>query len=51
MIGKQMNLVKDAALAIINSLSNNDFLGVIQFGTYAEAVVTQKLKRATITHK
>ena len=46
-----MTIAKDAASAVINTLSNNDFLGVIQFGSTASTVYSDKITRATITQK
>ena len=51
MLGERMTLAKDAAKAVINTLSNNDFVGIISFGSSATTVNTTKVTRATIANK
>ena len=51
MIGDKLELAKTAAKSVINTLSNNDFLGVINFGSTARTVYTNKITRATIDHR
>ena len=46
-----MTIAKSAASAVINTLSNNDFLGVIRFGSDASTVYSDKITRATISQK
>lgn len=51
MYGDRMTLAKSAATAVVNTLSNNDFLGVISFGSSASSVYSDKVTRATIGEK
>ena len=51
MLGDGLEVPKTAAKAVINTLSNNDFLGVISFGTSARTVYTSQITRATIDHR
>ncbi len=46
MSGSRMNIAIDAASAVVNTLSNNDFLGVIKFHSAAEVVFSDKIVRA-----
>lgn len=51
MEGSRLQIAKDAAKSVVNTLSNNDFLGVIEFSSEATYVVSEKITRATIEHK
>ena len=51
MFGDRLQLAKDAATAVVNTLSNSDFVGVINFGSSASALHSNKILRATITEK
>ena len=51
MLGDGLEVPRTAAKAVINTLSNNDFLGVISFGTSARTVYTSQITRATIDHR
>lgn len=51
MYGDRMTLAKDAASAVINTLSNSDFVGVIKFSSSAQVVYSSKIIRATISEK
>lgn len=51
MSGSRLTLAKDAATAVINTLSNNDFVGVINFGSTASRIHSQKIIRATASDK
>ena len=44
-------IAREAASAVINTLSNNDFLGVISFSSTASTVYSSTITRATIAHK
>lgn len=41
----------NAAKAVINTLSNQDFVGVIKFSSLASALVSNQTKRATTAYK
>jgi voltage-dependent calcium channel alpha-2/delta-1 len=47
MYGQKLTIAKDAATNVVNTLSNSDFVGVLQFGSSAEQVYTKKITRAT----
>ena len=51
MNGERITIAKSAAKAVVNTLSNNDFLGVISFGSTATTVHSSKITRATLSHK
>lgn len=51
MYGDRLSLAKEAAAAVVNTLSNNDFLGIINFGSSASTVYSNKIFRATISEK
>ena len=51
MLGDGLEVAKTAAKSVINTLSNNDFVGVINFGSTAKTVYTSKITRATIDHR
>ena len=51
MSGERIDIAKSAAKSVVNTLSNNDFLGVISFGSTATTVYSSKITRATLTHK
>lgn len=44
---KGINLAKTAAKTVIDTLSNNDFIGVIAFSQNSTSLVTDKITRAT----
>ena len=47
----RMKLAKDAAEAVIKTLSINDFIGVITFDKSAENLYSNKIVRATNHNK
>lgn len=51
MSGDRITLAKDAATAVVNTLSNSDFVGVINFGSSASTVHSNKIIRATSSDK
>ena len=51
MYGSRMTIAKDAATAVVNTLSNSDFVGVINFATSASSVDSSKITRATASVK
>lgn len=51
MFGDRLQIAKDAATAVVNTLSNSDFVGVINFGSSASALHSNKIIRATIEEK
>ena len=51
MFGDRMTIAKDAAKAVVNTLSNSDFVGVINFGSTASALFSNKIIRATTSDK
>ena len=51
MLGDGLEVAKTAAKSVINTLSNNDFLGVISFNSVAKAVYTSRITRATLEHQ
>ena len=51
MFGDRLQIAKDAATAVINTLSNSDFIGVISFGSTASTLFANKIKRATSENK
>ena len=51
MYGERLILAKDAATAVVNTLSNSDFVGVINFATSASSVDSSKITRATASVK
>ena len=51
MSGNNIILAKESARAVVNTLSNNDFFGVVSFESSAATVYTDKLLRATEVHK
>ena len=42
-----INLAKTAAKKVVDTLSNNDFVGVVAFSQNATSLVTDKITRAT----
>jgi hypothetical protein len=40
-----------AAKAVVNTFSNNDFIGVIKFSSSASSLGNGQIKRATTTYK
>ena len=51
MYGKRLTIAKDAASAVISTLSNSDFIGVIKFSSSASVVYSSRLIRATNSKK
>ena len=51
MFGDRLSIAKDAATAVINTLSNSDFVGVISFSNKARNIYSNKIIRATSTDK
>ena len=47
MDGARISIAKDAANAVIDTLSNNDFIGVVQFSSSASALDVNRVERAT----
>ena len=46
-----MNIAKDAATSVINTLSNNDFVAVVSFSGDASTVFSSRIIRATSNDK
>lgn len=51
MDGNRINIAKSAAKAVVNTLSNNDFIGVVTFSSDANYLVSDRITRATTQHK
>lgn len=51
MEGDRLFLAKNAAEAVIGTLSNNDFLGVVSFNGNAQSVHFDRIVRATKDNK
>ena len=51
MLGNRMNIAKDAATSVINTLSNNDFVAVVSFSGDASTVFSSRIIRATSNDK
>ena len=51
MLGDRMNIAKDAATSVINTLSNNDFVAVVSFNGDASTVFSSRIIRATYNDK
>jgi uncharacterized protein with von Willebrand factor type A (vWA) domain len=47
MDGDRLDIAKDAAISVVNTLSNSDFVGVLSFASNANTVYTKKITRAT----
>lgn len=47
MDGKRLLIAKDAANAVVNTLSNSDFVGVINFSNEANNIYSNHIMRAT----
>ena len=47
MDGDRLDIAKDAAISVVNTLSNSDFVGVLSFASNANTVYTEKITRAT----
>ena len=47
MDGKRLLIAKDAANAVVNTLSNSDFVGVINFSSKANNIYSNHIMRAT----
>ena len=46
-----MYIAKDAATAVVNTLSNSDFVGVISFSDVARSIYQNRIIRATSSDK
>ena len=51
MYGSRLSIAIDAAKAVVNTLSNSDFVGVIEFSTSATNVDKNRITRATSSVK
>ena len=51
MDGIRLNLAKQASKAVIRTLSNNDFIGVLNFANNATALDVNRVERATSAKK
>ena len=51
MDGDRISLAKDAAISVVNTLSNSDFVGILNFATSASTIENSKITRATIEEK
>ena len=51
MNGTRMHIAKDAATAVVKTLSNSDFVGVISFSNSAKSLYSDKIVRATSENK
>ena len=51
MSGTPISLAREAGKEIIDTLSNNDYVGVIKYSTYANYVYSDKIIRATTAVK
>lgn len=51
MLGDGLDVAKTAAKSVINTLSNNDFVGVISFDSRARTVYSNRITRATLEHQ
>jgi len=47
MLQNRINIAKDGAIAVINTLSFIDFIGIVQFNDNATSLYTDKIVRAT----
>ena len=47
MNGSRLYIAKDAATAVVSTLSNSDFVGVISFSNSARSVFSNRILRAT----
>ena len=47
MKGTPLSLAIEAAQNVVNTLSNSDFVGVVQFNSVASKVYSEKIIRAT----
>ena len=43
----RLDIAKEAAIAVVNTLSNSDFVGVISFSNSARSVFSNRILRAT----
>ena len=51
MDGQKLNLAKDAAKAVVNTLSNSDFVAIISFSNVARSIYKNRITRATSSEK
>ena len=47
MDGSKIDSAKEAAISVVNTLSNSDFVGVVSFATNAKTLHSSKILRAT----
>ena len=47
----RMTSAISAAKAVVNTFSNNDFIGVIKFSSNANSLINGRIKRATTEYK
>ena len=50
-VGNRLSSAQSAAKAVIETFSNNDFVGVIKFSTTAQALSSSRIMRATGEYK
>ena len=51
MSGTKLNAAKEAGKNVVNTLSNNDFVGVASFSSTARTLHSSKIERATFELK
>ena len=51
MSGSRLSTAKEAAKAVINTFSNSDFVGVLEFNSNSNVLVSSSIIRATDSHK
>lgn len=51
MYGDKLEIAKKASKTVINTLNNNDFIGVISFGNSGVSLMYDNIVRATSTVK
>ena len=47
MAAPRIDIAKEAAINVVNTLSNSDFVGVVSFSSSAEILYSDKILRAT----
>lgn len=47
MSGSRLDIAKEAGKSVVNTLSNNDFVGVISFNSEVQSLYSNKVLRAT----
>ncbi len=51
MYGEKLSTAKKASKIVLNTLNNNDFIGIISFGNSGNSLVYDNIVRATATVK